>query len=235
VDSVARAVLLLFGRAGAYDDGSFERTLVGAAGELRGRVERKGGTVRVGTRLPDDPLAAIARERELRLLDGAVEVTLPDPSDTSGVTSALDGFAGMVRDTTDTDASIVVAGTCHLVRAGTGPVMLASTGLRREGVSRAEHSEWWLHVHGPMSMRLVPESLGYQQLHGDPDASRAAATAAGLGGPPMDFAETAYFESVDGLTGPMSDPDIGRELVEDEAGFIDHSSLVAAMCRLVTS
>jgi hypothetical protein len=146
---------------------------------------------------------------------------------------ALDGFADMVRGTTDTDASTVVAGRCHLVREGTGPVMLASTGRRRHDVTREEHADWWLHVHGPMSMRLVPDSRGYQQLHGDPEATRAAAKSAGVGGPAMDFAETAYFDSVEAFVTPMADPAVGAELVEDEARCIDHTSIVAAMCQVL--
>jgi hypothetical protein len=234
-DAVARAVLLLFGRDGARANGSFEADVVEAADLVRARIAPADGTVRVGVALDDDPLAAIARERNIRLLEGAVEVTLPDPAAITTVVAALDGFGERANGSVDTDASIAVAGTCHLVRAETGPIMLASTGLRKAGISREEHSEWWLHVHGPMSMRLVPSSLGYQQLHGDPDASRAAAASAGLGGPATDFAETAYFESVEAFTTPMADPDVGRELVEDEAGFIDHASVVAAMCRLAAS
>ncbi len=187
----------------------------------------------LGVRLDDDPLAAIARERELRLLDGALEVTVPEVGRLPDVIDALADFHGLVDGAIDTEASIVVAGACHLVRGGVGPVMLASTGRRRTGVTREAHSTWWLHEHGPMSMRLVPASVGYQQLHGDPDASRAAASTAGLGGPAMDFAETAYFDTVDGFLEPMSDPAVGAELVEDEAQFIDHTSMVAALCRLV--
>ena len=86
---------------------------------------------------------------------------MPHSGDVGGLVHALDGFAAMVGDTTDTDASIVVAGPCHLVRAGIGPVML---GVDRPPPPRhlavAEHSEWWLHVHGPMSMRLVPGLAG---------------------------------------------------------------------------
>ena len=73
VAAVPRATLLVFGHAGAHADGSLEQELVGAAVELRERLG-DGGTVRVGVRLDDDPLAAVARERNLRLLDGAVEV-----------------------------------------------------------------------------------------------------------------------------------------------------------------
>jgi hypothetical protein len=202
---------------------------------VRGRIRSDGGTVRLGVRLDDDPLAPIARERDIRLLDGALEVSLPDETRVPDVVTALTGFADRVEGAIDTDASIVVAGRCHLVRGEVGPVMLASTGRRRGDVTRDDHSTWWLHEHGPMSMRLVPESRGYQQLHGDPDASQAAARAAGLGGPSMDFAETAYFDSLEGFIGPMSNPAVGEELVEDEARFIDHSALVAAMCRLTTS
>ncbi len=234
METVARVVLLVFRRGDAVDD-SFEHALVGAADDIRARLTDDDGTVRVGVRLADDPLAAIARERNLRLLDGAVEATLPSPDRVGDVVAALEGFAVTVESTVDAGASIVVAGLCHLVRADTGPVMLASTGRRRRGVSREEHSRWWLHEHGPMSMRLVPESRGYQQLHGDPDASRAAAASAGVGGPSMDFAETAYFDSIDAFTAPMADPEVGRELVEDEARCIDHTSIVAAMCRLVST
>ena len=231
MDSVARVVLLVFGHDGAAS-GTLGRDLEAAATSVRELLETEHGTVRVGLRLDDDPLAAIARERNLRMLDGAVEVTVPDVARLDALVEALDGF-GASTSSIDVDASIAVAGTAHLVRGDVGPVMLASAGRRAAGVSRAAHSRWWLEVHGPMSMRLVPGSRGYQQLHGDPAASEAAAGRAGLRGPMMDFAETAYFDALEHFTGPMSDPAVGQELVEDEAAFIDHSSMVAAMCRHV--
>ena len=50
----------------------------------------------------------------------------------------------------------------------------------------------------------------------------------------MDFAETAYFDSVEAFTTPMADPSVGAELVQDEARCIDHTSIVAAMCEVIT-
>ena len=110
--------------------------------------------------------------------------------------------------------------------------MLGSTGRRRDGVTRREFSHWWLHRHGPMSIDLVP-SLGYQQTHVDPDASRVVGDASGIAARDHDLGETAYFPTLEAFIGPMSDPEVGKELFDDEAGFVDHSSITAAMCRLV--
>ncbi len=234
VAAVARATLLVFGHEGAHGDGSLERDLVAAAADLRGRLGA-GGTVRVGVRLDDDPLAAIAASATSACSTARWRWTRPDVADLDGLIAALDGVGPAIAASVDLGASAAVAGTCHLVRAATGSVMLASAGRRRADVTRDAHSDWWLNHHGPMSMRLVPLSLGYQQLHADPDASRAAAKTAGVGVCDYDFGETAYFEAVESLIGPMSDPEIGRELAEDEARFIDHTSMIAAMCRLVSS
>jgi hypothetical protein len=83
-----------------------------------------------------------------------------------------------------------------------------------------------------MSIELVP-SLGYQQTHVDPDASQIVAAGSGLAAREHDLGETAYFPSVEAFIGPLSDPDIGKALFDDEAAFVDHTSIIATMARRV--
>jgi hypothetical protein len=210
---------------------ALERAIVAASDGIAARLA-DGGTVRAGIRLDNDPLASIARERQLRPIDAVVEVSVPDRTGFVDLASALQGLVPDLGNALDIDASFVVAGPCHLLADQSGPVMLGSTGKRRPGVSHADFSEWWLHHHGPMSIELVP-SLGYQQTHVDPEASAVVADACGLDTRENDLGETAYFPTVDAFIGPLSDPDIGKMLFDDEAQFVDHSSIVATMARRV--
>jgi hypothetical protein len=229
--TVGRALVFVTTGPGVDVD-TLERAVVAACDDIHGRLV-DGGTVRAGVRLDDDPLAAIAREREIRPIQAVVEVSVPEPGGFTNVSAALDGFVAAMGDVMDVDASFVVAGPCHLLADRSGPVMLGSTGKRRADKTRAEFSDWWLTHHGPMSIQLVPGSVGYQQTHVDPDASQMVADACGLTTRDHDLGETAYFNALEDFLEPLSDPEIGKTLFEDEARFVDHSSMIATMARRV--
>ena len=194
--------------------------------QLRSRAT-DGVVVRLGTRHPDDPFAMLMGERgDVVTIDAVIELTGPDTGDLADLAKLVEGLAADLDTVLDAERSSAVAGTCWFVIDGTGAVMIALGGCRAPGTTMEQLSEWWLHQHAPLVLRTVsPLPNSYEQLHADADASRAAATAAGVGSTHWDMFDSIYVDSLDEFVASMSDPQVGATLFEDEVGHVDHGSL----------
>jgi hypothetical protein len=157
------------------------------------------------------------------------------PGDTDvDFTSPVRGVAGDLDDVVDPARSVAVAGTCHLLETGGGPVLMAGGARRVEGTTLQELSDWWLHHHGPLCMKILePRPLGYQQLHPDPEQSRAFAEAAGVGSARLDMFVCAYFASLDDFTGALARPGVAEQLRTDEEGHYDHATMFGSMFEVL--
>ncbi len=191
--------------------------------------------VRVGVRHSDDPLGSGVDEWDaMASPDAAVEISWP--SDATGVDFAapVRGLAHDLAGVIDPARSVAVAGTCHLLETGEGPVLMAGGARRVEGTTLQELSDWWLHHHGPLVLTVLdPKPLGYQQLHPDPDASWTVAAAAGVATTPLDMFVSAYFSSLDDFVAPLAKPGVAQRLREDEEGHYDHATMFGSMFQVL--
>jgi hypothetical protein len=190
--------------------------------------------VRLGLRHPNDPLAATMGERALsEPVDGVVEVTLAEGASVDACPAAVTGLAGMLADAINPGRSAAIAGACHRFLHDDGAAMIALAARRAPGTTMDELTAWWLR-HGRLALNIVsPLPLAYEQLHADADVSRAAARAAGVAETPYDMFDTICGVSAEELTAPLVDPEVARQLFEDELGHVDHATLRGAMQRVI--
>jgi len=225
-DDVRPRVVVLLAAARGADD--LEAALVAARSGFPSDVE-----LRLGIRHEQDPMALMMGERGAsEPVDGVIEVTLPDGVPLSNCAAAVDGLAATLGGAIDAARSAVVAGTCYRFLHAGGSVFAAIAARRAPGTTMDQLTEWWLHQHGPLALRIVsPPPLAYEQLHGDADMSRAAARAAGVSETPYDMYDTIGAPTLEEFEQAAGDPAVAAQLFEDEVGHVDHSSFRGAIQR----
>jgi hypothetical protein len=196
-----------------------------------------GGTLRAGTRCPDDPLATISEEtidQPFGVAEGAVEITVATDSLTrlcNGVEEIgqlLDGLIDRVR------SALAVGVAHHVLEPTEGSVFLALAFARFPGESVGEFRSWWLTQHAPVATRLLAPSLrGYDQVHVDRELSRQASASAGVAYHAFDGYDNLVWDSVDSFLTSVSRTDGRKEMYEDEIGHIDHSTYLGALMSVM--
>ena len=222
-------LVVVLARGSGIDDDGFAAAVRPYREALEARAP-EGVTVRLGARHPDDPFSSLMGDRgDVMTIDGVMELNGPDDGTVDALARSVTGLADDLGDAVNPARCAAIAGRCHHVIEGTGAVMIALGGRRAAGTTMEELSKWWLHQHAPLVMRTVtPLPNSYEQLHADADASRAAATAAGVASTHWDMFDSIYVDSIEEFVRTMSDPTIGATLLEDEVGHVDHGSLHGA-------
>ncbi|HEX6310013.1 MAG TPA: EthD domain-containing protein [Acidimicrobiia bacterium] len=194
-----------------------------------------GGSIRIGTRRPDDPLAAVMGERaELEPVDAVIELTAAGGGGLADAVGFVDGILATLDDTADPLRSAVIVGSAHRFLAGDGALFVALAGRRDSAISIDELSRWWLEQHGPLALALAdPLPRAYEQLHADGGASAAAAARAGVPARGYDMCATISVDSMSDLAGTVMDAEVGAKLFEDELGHVDHAHLRGAVQDLL--
>jgi hypothetical protein len=215
-----RLLLLLTARPGADRD-QVHRAVSDAAIALKGaEVE-----TRVGVRLVDDPLPAMAKAtaRSLTSIDGVIELTAAGDGDIDVLIGHADGLGdelGVVFDLTDSSA---LAGVVHTITSGGGDVLLALGTYRLPTITPEQMHHHWLHVHAPLALSMMPEgaeaTFGYQQFHADVEASELAAKRVGLAGPYLDGVLQVASPEPSTFLSVAAEPEFARRIYEDEQNF----------------
>ncbi|MGH9030699.1 MAG: EthD domain-containing protein [Acidimicrobiia bacterium] len=233
-DVRARAVVML--AAGPGGASSLEAALrrVGDAGRARVGPD---GSIRVGLRHRDDPLAAAMGERgALEPVDGVIELTGGAGVGTADAVGFVDGIVAELGDAVDGSRSAVIVGRAHRFLAGDGALFVALAGVRDPAITTEELSVWWLGHHGPLALALVdPLPRAYEQLHADHAASAAAAERAGVPPRRYDMYATISVDSMSDLVGALMGAEVGATLFEDELGHVDHGRVRGALQRLLVA
>jgi hypothetical protein len=127
--------------------------------------------------------------------DAAVELTLPDGRHLSSLVDGLEEIRQLAGDAIDHSRSAAVAGTDVVIVEGEGPVRLIYGMRRKPGTSHAEFCRYWEKRHTSVT-RITPGVVGYRQLHGDLEASKRAAEAAGVALHDIDGVALQWYRSV---------------------------------------
>jgi hypothetical protein len=211
-------VLLLVTARDRQQTSQLGEPLWNAAERALEALHLEGSESRVLVRLPaaaaaSDEYGRILREGlsngvQLGGFDAAVELTLPGQGRLSGLADCLEEFRQSAGDFIDHSRSAAVGGTDVVIVDGEGPVRLVYGMRRKSGTSHPEFCRYWKRQHTSVT-RITPGVAGYRQLHGDPDASKRAAEAAGvrlhdIDGVALHWYRSVYdFTSVVALVGPL--------------------------------
>lgn len=221
---LTRLLALLSARAGTATEalGSFLAT-------RRERLTARFGAdaqILMGLRRADDPFAQVGGERKIEPADAILQVSLPGQWPLDDLLRRLNGLTDDLQEMVDLDRSALAMGRAYLMVEKDGPVFCGFLGRRHPGISLEDMRHWWLYHHGPLGVALTGTRSphGYDQLHVEPDASRQAAAVAGFPYVPYDMGDSLYIEDLDEFVRGTSDPEIQRQLYEDEIGHLDHSS-----------
>ncbi len=180
----------------------------------------------IGIHRSDDPFLQVGGERTIESADAILQVSLPGESPQEDFFARLSGLADDLREMVDIHKSALALGRAYLIVERDGPVFCGFLGRRHPDISLEEMRHWWLYHHGPLGVALTGTRSphGYDQLHVEPDASRKAAAIAGFPYVPYDMGDSLYIEDLDEFVRGTSDPEVQRQLYEDEIGHLDHSS-----------
>lgn len=173
----------------------------------------------------NDPFTLIGGSRRIETAEAIMQVSYPDGWPEAGLAKSLDGLSAALADVVDVGKSAMVFGRAYLLLESPGTAFCGFVGRRDPGRTVDEMRHWWLHHHAPLAQSLTGYSAhGYDQLHVDRDASQRLCAAAGFPFVPYDMADCIDIPDQAAFLSATSDPEIGRQLYEDEVGFLDHSS-----------
>ena len=180
----------------------------------------------IGIRRNDDPFSQVGGERKIESADAILQVSFPGEWPQEDLFRRLSGLADDLQEMVDLHKSALALGRAYLIVERDGPVFCGFLGRRHPDISLEEMRHWWLYHHGPLGVALTGTRSphGYDQLHVEPDASRKAAAVAGFPYVPYDMGDSLYIEDLDEFVRGTSDPEVQRQLYEDEIGHLDHSS-----------
>lgn len=218
----AKLVLLLAARGGVTRD-EFAALLRREARALAGRLP-DGGRVAAFQRLADDPFAGASVS--MRAFEGTLELRCDTGDAPGALRSAVEGFGARVSDRVHTDLSAALSGADDaVVPCGRTPFRFQYVMRRRRDKTHAEYRDHYVKIHAEFG-RVTPGIEGYVQFHVDPEAARAAAAAAELGGWSADSISELHLESVQGFMDAITSWDRNGEPQADEENFVDRMNSV---------
>ncbi len=186
-----------------------ERLDLGPEGRLlvrEGEVEDEAGVIRRG----DPALYGLAVEMQ--------------GEQAGALVSATAGLAERMGEAVDPARSLAVAGSDHVVLAGSGPAVLVYALRRLPTMSLEAFHDYWLSVHADFGRRALA-GQGYRQLHADPELSAEVAKSAGVAGHDLDGAVVSQSTDWEAVRLRRHRPELraaGAAALADEDNFIDH-------------
>ena len=190
------------------------------------------GKVSLLLRIPDDPFASA--NPGMRPFDATLELRSASTSD-GRLVSSLDGLGERIAAVAHVDLSAALIGIDHrIVPSDSDPVRYQYAMRRRADLTHAQYVAHYLQVHAEFG-RKQPGVLGYTQFHVDPDLSRRAAAAAGVGLWAFDSISELHLDAIRTFTDAiarMPAAAVSAPLL-DEENFVDRANSVSFVTRLV--
>jgi hypothetical protein len=149
--------------------------------------------------------------------DAVFELNAPDRASLPALVSALVEFRTVAGHLVDSARTAAAAGTDVVVVDGTGPVHLVYGMRAKAGTSHEEFSRFWEQQHTTVA-RFTPGLAGYRQLHADPELSKAAAAAAGVGLSDVDGVAIEWFATLPDFCSAVGAPVDFKERAKSSEG-----------------
>jgi hypothetical protein len=196
-----------------------EARLASEGQTIRSRLSGMGCRQLRAIRLADDPFASTEHGDSVGTgFDAVLQVAMRPDADAALLVGAVKGASERLGDWIDPSRSAALIGQQHVIVPGEGPIWLVFL-------------DHWLHKHADIA-RAVPGLTGYCQVHADPEASRAAAEAAGFSIADFDGAAECCYADVGQFLAQMAEPEVSSRALEDEKLFIDHDRTSAVLTRV---
>ena len=221
--------LLLAAREGCDD------ALTGALAEEGGRAcgLLGAGSRALGfARIDPDPFAG--QYAAPRAFEAVLAIDLPEGDERADrlidvVRGANERLAAWVQP----DVSGALIARRRRVVGEEGPLRFLYLMRHQAGSTTAAFQEHWGGPHAEFG-RHTKGILGYDQLHVDPAAARAAARVAGFGVHAVDGVPELHLASVDDFVSAAVGSETGNAAIEDEKSFVDSRNSVGFVCRQIS-
>lgn len=218
------------GGAGA----KLESELAETAARLRQRLGSN-GSVALLVRIADDPFASA--NPGMRPFDATLDLRSASADPAPHLIAAVEGLGARIAGIAHVDLSAALIGADQpIVPCETDPVRYQYAMRRRADLTRAQYLAHYLQVHAEFGRRQ-PGILGYTQFHVDPDLSRRAAGAAGVGIWAFDSISELHLDAVGTFTDAIAHmpPAAANAPLLDEENFVDRANSVSFVTRIVAS
>src|SRR5262245_2717916 len=178
-------------------------------------------------RVPDDPFGHTTP------FWGALEVQGAEGARASMLASYADGLDARFADVVHADLSTTLLGRdLVFIASQRAPVRYQYLMRRRDGFSHDAYLRRCSEVHSRFGF-ATPGILGYVQLHVDPEATRAAARAAGFGGFGVDSVSELHMDSLERFLAEVAGSSVGADATADEELFVDRPNSAAFTSSVV--
>lgn len=193
---------------------AFAQRIRSLADELREQAGERGVTVNVMQRLEKDPFGSGTP------FHAALELT-GEGADVATLAALVAGLGKRLDDVADLGRSTLLVGEdVVFVASEAAPVRYQYLMRRNDRFDHASYLARYRKIHSDFGVR-TPGKRGYVQFHVDPEASRQAAGAAGLGVWDVDSVSELHLESLETFIGEVSHWSGGKEAIADEQVFVD--------------
>jgi hypothetical protein len=149
--------------------------------------------------------------------DAVFELNAPDRASLPALVKAMEEFRATAGHLVASAKTAAVAGTDVVVVDGSGPVHLVYGMRRKADTSHEEFSRFWEKQHTAVA-RFTPGLAGYRQLHADPELSKAAAEAAGVGLHDVDGVAIEWFANLPDFCSAVGAPVDFKERAKSSEG-----------------
>lgn len=208
-------------------EGSARDRLAALGAEIASRAPASVASVATMWRLPGDPFGPRTS------LAGALEVRVREGATAEPLVALASGLAARFGESVHSDLSTALIGSEHeLIASERAPVRYQYLMRRREGFTHESYLRRYRDVHARFGFQ-TPAIRGYVQLHVDPDATRAAARAAGLSGWEVDSVSELHMDSLERFLEAIAGSSIGAEATADEEIFVDRPNSHAFAAQVV--
>ena len=192
------------------------------------------GKVSLLLRIPDDPFASA--NPGMRPFDATLELRGASTSD-ARLVAAVEGLGERIAAVAHVDLSAALIGIDHrIVPCDADPVRYQYAMRRRADLTHVQYLAHYLQVHAEFG-RKQPGVLGYTQFHVDPDLSRRAAAAAGVGLWAFDSISELHLDAIRTFTDAIARMPAAAVSAPslDEENFVDRANSVSFVTRLVAN
>jgi hypothetical protein len=215
----------------AARDGCNEALAGGLDDEARRacRLLGAGSRAIVLARVDPDPFAA--QYPAPRAFEAVLAVDLPQGDDrTDRLVDVARGADMRLEEWIQPDLSGAIVARRRRVLGGEGPIRFVYLMRHKAGQSTAAFQTHWGGPHAEFG-RQTEGINGYDQLHVDRPAARAAARVAGFGVHRIDGVPELHMESLEAFIDASVGSATGNAAIEDEKSFVDARNSVGFVCR----
>lgn len=196
---------------------AFDQRIRSLCAELRDQAGARGVAVNAMLRVEQDPFGSATPYRASFEIIGA-------DADVATLAALVTGLGKRLEDVADLSASTLLLGEdVVFVASERAPVRYQYLMRRNDQFDHASYLKRYRKEHSGFGVR-TPGKLGYAQFHVDPEASRQAAGAAGVGVWDVDSVAQLHLASVEAFLAEVSHWSEGKDAIADEEVFVDRGS-----------